>query len=122
MSEFIYIYIYHAYNSNRPNSQSGGVAILVNNDIKKGIQRVKISETTDAVAIKLKKNYFKLPYDLFIVSIYISPAYSSYTIANPDYTQSTFDSINKIVSRLSDIGQVLLRIIRIIRIIHFLHL
>ena len=58
---------YHAYNNNRSNSHSGGVAILVNNNIRKGVARVKITETDDAAAIKLNKSYFKLPYDLYII-------------------------------------------------------
>ena len=97
---------YQAFNSNRLNSHSGGVAILINNNIRKGVKHVKTTETTDAVAIKLCKTFFHLPYDVYIISLYISPAYSSFTINNPDYTEKTFDGINSIISRLSNLGQV----------------
>ena len=62
---------YIAYNSNRPKSRSGGVAVLVHQSIKNGIRHIKIDETYDAAAIKLDKHYFKLIEDIYIVTFYL---------------------------------------------------
>ena len=99
---------YVAFNSNRKSSRSGGVAILVHQYIRKGITHVKCDETQDAAAIKLDKNYFKLQYDIYIITFYISPALSSYATKNLDYAINSFESVENIISRLSTKGQIIL--------------
>ena len=51
---------YTSYNSNRTDSRSGGVAILVHNHIKKGITRLRIAGSSDITAIKLSKIIYKM--------------------------------------------------------------
>ena len=99
---------YLVYNSNRKQSRSGGVAIVVDNSIRKGVTRVKINETPDAVAIKLNKNYFRLDFDIYLICFYISPANSSYTKKHIDYADKMFQHLESIISRLNEKGQVIL--------------
>ena len=99
---------FSAFNSNRPGSRSGGVAILVNNRIKKGITPVKIKDTKDIIAVKLSKSYFKLETDVFLVSLYISPALSRYSTTHPDYSDKIFEYLETTISNLSQKGEVVI--------------
>ena len=87
---------YMAYNSNRKSSRSGGVAILVQNCIRKGIRHIKTDESEDIVAVKLDKNYFKLKDDIFIINFYISPAASSYMPKETPIIQKIFSKTWKL--------------------------
>ena len=99
---------YLAFNSNRKQSRSGGVAILVKSNIRKGVTQIKINETPDAIAIRLNKSFFKLTFDVYIICFYISPYNSKYTKSNTDYTEKMFQHLETITSRLYDKGQVIL--------------
>ena len=95
-----------AFNSNRTKSRSGGVSILIHSSLKQGVKKYHVNETPDIICVKLDKNYFKLPFDLYIVCFYISPALSSYTVANPDYTDHTFDTLALLIYKLKTKGEV----------------
>jgi len=94
---------YLSFNSNRKNSRSGGVCILAENDLRKGVSCVPCSESDDIIVVKLDKNFFKLDFDLFLVCYYISPAYSSYVkkiqtillILSPLLTPSVSDYVKR---------------------------
>ena len=49
---------YKAYNSSRPDSISGGVSILLKNELSRGISRFHSKVTPDAVIAKLDRNFF----------------------------------------------------------------
>ena len=59
---------YISFNSNRKNSRSGGVCILAENYLRKGVSSVSCSESEDIVVVKLDKNFFRLDFDMFLVS------------------------------------------------------
>ena len=99
---------YLSFNNNRKNSRSGGVCILAENDLRKGVSSVLCSESDDILVVKLDKNFFKLDFDLFLVCYYISPAYSSYVKKNPDYTANTFSALDSICIRLRQKGEVIM--------------
>ena len=97
-----------SYNSNRQSSRSGGVCILVNNNLRKGVSRVPFKESDDIIAIKLDKHFFRLEFDLYVICIYISPSTSSIVKKNPDYTNQTFDALNTLSRRLKQKGEIIL--------------
>ena len=97
---------YLSFNSNRKNSRSGGVCILVENRLRKGISLIPFKESEDIIVAKLDKHFFKLDFDLYLVCFYISPAYSSYAKKNPEYTEKTFSSLNSLCSKLREKGEV----------------
>jgi len=103
---------YLSFNSNRKNSRSGGVCILAENDLRKGVSCVPCSESDDIIVVKLDKNFFKLYFDLFLVCYYISPAYSSYVKKYPDCTAKTFSALDTLCIRLRQ-KEAYLRIIKI---------
>ena len=69
---------YRAFNSSRPNSRSGGVAILFSNNISRGITQFHTNITPDAVIAKLSKHYFNTKSDTYIITFYFSPSNSKY--------------------------------------------
>lgn len=97
-----------SFNSNRKGLRSGGVCILAQNCIRKGITNVKCTESDDIVAVKLDRHYFRLDFDLFLICFYISPSTSSLVKRNPDYTNQTFNSLNAIAHKLKQKGEVIL--------------
>ena len=74
-----------SYNSNRKNSRSGGVCILVKNDLRKGVSQIFCKESDDIVTVKLDKHFFRMEFDIYLTCFYISPITSSLVKKNPDY-------------------------------------
>ena len=97
---------YLSFNSNRKNSRSGGVCILVENRLRKGVSLIPFKDSEDIIAVKMDKHFFKLDFDLYLVCFYISPAYSSYAKKNPDYTENTFSTLNSLCTELRKKGEV----------------
>ena len=59
------------------NRYFGGLLLLYKTCLKKGIKIID-NKHQDKLWIKLDKTFFKLPNDLFICFVYISPATSQY--------------------------------------------
>ena len=56
---------YLSFNSNRKNSRSGGVCILVENRLRKGVSLIPFKDSEDIIAVKMDKHFFKLDFDLY---------------------------------------------------------
>ena len=54
---------YLSFNSNRKNSRSGGVCILIENSLRKGVSHIPCNDSEDIIVAKLDKNFFKLDFD-----------------------------------------------------------
>jgi exonuclease III len=67
---------FRTFNKNRRDNKHGGVCIMIQNEIARGVKLVK-SPIEDVVACKLDKTFFGLENDIFIVNAYIKPANSS---------------------------------------------
>ena len=57
----------------RPGERHGGVAILYKNELMGGIELVNNHKLNDLVICKLKKSFFKLNQDIYIINAYITP-------------------------------------------------
>lgn len=97
-----------SFNSNRENSRSGGVCILVKNHMRKGVSHVKCDGSNDIVAIKFDKHFFRMDFDLYLVCFYISPSTSQYAKKTPDYTENVFAALNSISHKLLQKGELIL--------------
>ena len=69
---------FKCFNSNRKNSNSGGVCIGIRKSLATGVREVCSSACEDVVIVKLKANYFNLEKDINLVNVYNSPANGSY--------------------------------------------
>ena len=72
----------HTYQANRPKSInarkfSGGIAVLVKNDIKEGVKLCKTD--TYSIWLKLEKSYFGVNNDIYVCITYLPPANSTYS-------------------------------------------
>ena len=99
---------YKSFNSNPTNSRSGGVCILVENCLFAGVEYSPCVESEDIVAIKLKKNFFRFEFDLYLVCFYITPSTSSYAKKIPNYTEKTFSALSTVCNRLRQKGEVVM--------------
>ena len=96
---------YKAFNSNRSDSLSGGVAILYKPEIAHGISLYKTSISPDFLVIKFHKSFFHTDQDTFLVSFYISPSTSSY---RKRQSNNPWDLLNNLLTILSTKGEILL--------------
>ena len=71
---------YICYNSNRPDSRSGGVCIGVKKSLANGVTQIKINESHDIIGVTLRAKFFNLSQDIAILNVYNSPDNSSYSI------------------------------------------
>ena len=95
------------YNSNRPDSRSGGVAIMFHNYLKPGINNFPTSHH-DIACVVLDKNYFSLPSDLYIITVYMSPAFSSYSKRILNYNEDMFTYLNDLTMSCMNKGEVII--------------
>ena len=73
---------YHTFQVNRPRAtgatrSSGGLAILVNKSIHKGVKFYH-SSSSELAWMKLSKTHFKLQEDIFVGCVYLPPRNSTY--------------------------------------------
>ena len=99
----VYLEGHRSFNNNRENSTSGGVAILVKNELSKGVSLLKTPDThtNDIIAVKLDKNFFNTANNIVIATFYVSPSHSSYFINHPS---SPYPTICNELGKLSNYG------------------
>ena len=61
----------------RPGAKHGGVGILYKNELLGGIDLINKYKIQDVIICKLKKTFFNLNQDIYIVNSYITPSNSS---------------------------------------------
>ena len=92
----------------RPGAKSGGVSILYNNGLVGGVDRInKNKGNNDIVICKLKKSFFKLMQDIYIINVYVKPVGSSGKDKSVD-GRETIRQVEQIVNELQDSGEVIL--------------
>ena len=74
---------YTAHNHIRPKTPGakkhyGGITVLVKNNIRKGITHMP-ANNSEYLWLKLSKTFFNLPYDIYLLVVYISPINSSFS-------------------------------------------
>ena len=90
---------YSIHNQIRPKSQGvkkhhDGISILIKNDIRPGITYLP-SNNSELLWFKLNRSFFKLPYDLFVLAVYVCPENSSYAGKSGDIFQLLESDIAK---------------------------
>ena len=84
---------------------SGGIAILVKEDITKGVKVLpNTSKSPDLVWLKLDSKFFGLSCDIYIGAIYASPKNSTYT---QRMEVNVFDLLHEDISSFSKQGKVI---------------
>ncbi|CAG2204319.1 unnamed protein product [Mytilus edulis] len=90
--------------SKRTNKRSGGLSILVKNEIKSGVKFLEHSNN-DYIWLKLSSSLFNLPEDIYLCFIFDPPENSSYTHS---LNEDIFDLIEKDIAMYSTLGKIVL--------------
>ena len=97
---------YRSHCNLRPDEKYGGVGILYRNDLLGGIELVKTKKINDLIVCKLKKSFFKLTRDIFIVNAYVTPNNSSST--NTYDGRELLHQIADLINDLKNRGDIIL--------------
>ena len=98
---------YRSICNTRKGNKSGGVGILIKNELAEGTELVKNEQNTDYLICRLDKDFFNLTTDLFIVNVYIKP----YNSSSSNLESNGLDTIKIIESTINDLrehGEVIL--------------
>lgn len=68
---------YRSICSLRKDKKSGGVGILIRNELVDGTELVKNESNADYLICRLDKNFFNFSKDLYIINVYVKPQNSS---------------------------------------------
>ena len=95
--------------STRPNMKSGGVAILYSNSLIGGVEQVRnvAKDNPDIIICKLKRSFFKLNDDFYVINVYVKPDNSSNKTLSPP-GRDTLKQAEEISNKLRASGQVIL--------------
>ena len=89
-------------NSKKP---SGGLATFIKRNIVHGIQLIDKS-VKDMLWFKLDKGFFKLPSDLYLCFVYISPKNYSYTLKT-NCDRIIFEKLERDISKYNQSGDIM---------------
>ena len=108
--EDVYLPGYSAVSSLREGSRSGGVAILVKKGLSQGVEFIKNKEWPDYLTCRLKKDFFRLDKDIFLVNVYARPHNS--TDQNQESTlvsgKEVIKKVEEDINDLRELGEVIL--------------
>lgn len=88
--------------------KSGGVCILFRNEHIGGVERVKKYNNPDFIICKLKKSFYKLKKDIFIVNAYIRPYNSTLKGSESKEGGETMKELENILNELHKEGDVVI--------------
>ena len=98
---------YRSICNTRKDNRSGGVGILIKNELAEGTELIKNEQNTDYLICRLDKNFFKFNSDLFIVNVYAKP----YNSSSSTIDSNGLDTIKLTETTINDLrqhGEVLL--------------
>ena len=98
---------YRSICNTRKGSKSGGVGILIRNELAQGTELVKNEQNTDYLICRLDKDFFNLTKDLFLVNVYIKP-YNSSSSTSESNGLDTLKTIESTINDLREHGEVML--------------
>ena len=98
---------YRAECSNHKDNKCGGVAILVKNEYRDGVEFIKDKNFTDYIVCRLKKTFFQQNDDIYLVNVYARP-HNSNELTTTDKGRDILSKIEGIVNDLRQKGEVIL--------------
>ena len=98
---------YRSICNTRKNEKSGGVGILIRNNLVEGIEIIKNIENSDYLICRLDKDFFNISRDVFLVNSYIRPQNSSAS-TQADNGKETIKILEDVVNDLKEHGEIML--------------
>ena len=108
--EVVHLPGYRAECSIREGSWSGGVGILVKKELVEGVEFIKNHEFKDYLVCRLKKDFFRLDKDIFLVNVYAKP-HNTLDAADTSQFISGKEIIKKVEEDINDLrkeGEIIL--------------
>jgi hypothetical protein len=96
---------YNVHLNNRPKHKeawraSGGIAVFIRKQIAKGISVIKAT-CSEVTWLKLCKEFFDFPYNIYVAVAYVSPVNSSFTSQRDDI----FSILEQDICKYSNLGK-----------------
>ena len=99
---------YRAKYNLRKDENSGGVGILVKNELYEGLEFFKDKDGTDYLICKLDKNFFQQPKDIYLVNVYVKP-HNSTDKENCNLSGlEIMDKVENLINNLIKKGEIIL--------------
>ena len=98
---------YRSICNTRKDKKSGGVAILIRNELTEGIEIIKNISSSEYLICRLDKKFFKLSKDIYIVNTYIKPQNTS-SSTHLENGAVTLRQIEDLISDLKKTGDIIL--------------
>ena len=98
---------FHPECNTRKDKLTGGVGILVKNELLEGVEFIKSVEGSDYLICKLDKVFFRQTNDIYIINTYIRPSNSS-SATEFNSGEEAFKKIENIINSLKKKGEVIL--------------
>ncbi len=98
---------YRSHCLTRKDNKSGGVGILIKNELIEGVEIIQKESCTDYIICRLKKSFFKQEHDTFLINAYVIP-YDSSKSANENNGKEVISQIEEVVNNLKEEGEVIL--------------
>ena len=89
-----------------PSRVRGGLGVFIKHNLMKGVKIVDKS-CTEYIWLKLSRNFFGFPNDIYICFIYIPPANSTYTLRT-GIDKDIFENLEKNISYFGNKGEIIL--------------
>ena len=91
----------------RKDNKSGGVGILIKNELIEGIEIIQKESCSDYIICRLKKEFFNQGTDFYLVNAYVAP-YDSSKTADKNKGKEILDQIEDLVNTMKEEGEVIL--------------
>ena len=91
----------------RSDQKSGGVGILIKNNLIEGVELIKNLENSDYLICRLDKDFFNLSKDIFLINSYIKP-YNSSATTQVNNGKETLNILEDVINDLRQDGEVML--------------
>lgn len=98
---------YRSFCNIRADERSGGVGIFFKNEYLGGIELVNYHSIADTIICKLKKSFFKVNQDIYIINTYIKPSNSSIKTNNIN-GRDILKQIEDLTNELQSKGDIIL--------------
>ena len=98
---------YKSFNNLRKDNSSGGVGILVKNELLSGVKVILNEEGSDFQICKLDRLFFKLTTDIYLINVYAKPYNSSSSNENSS-GREIIKKVEDIINDLKKNGEIIL--------------
>ena len=103
----VYLTGYRSQCLTRKDNKSGGVGVLIKNELLEGVELIQKESCSDYIICKLNKDFFKQEHDTYLVNAYVVP-YDSSKAVDENKGKDILNQVEDVVNNLKEKGEVIL--------------